>query len=79
MAVLGIQPPSNGSGYTVPTEVGVTAFGILAGVGGAVGQILAGRRLSNVTSERIPLRRVLLGTGVGILGTVAGAFFLPTE
>lgn len=78
MAILGIQADPDFGGYTIPTEVGVTAFGIFAGVGGALGQILAGRQLSQVPDDRIPLRRVLLATGIGVLATAGGALLLPS-
>lgn len=79
MAVLGIQPAPTGRGYTIPTEVAVTAFGLLGGVGGAVAQILASRRLSGLAADRVPLRRVIAAAGLGVVGTVAGALLVPSN
>lgn len=78
MAILGIQRPEPGGTYQVPTEIAVTGFGLLAGVGGALAQIIASRRLSTITGETIPARRLLLATGLGAIGSVAGAFLVPS-
>jgi len=78
MATLGIRPAAQGFGYTVPTEVAVTAFGLLGGVGGALAQIVASRRLTTLDDDRIRARRVLAGAVVGGVGTVAGALLVPS-
>jgi hypothetical protein len=78
MAILGIQPARTGRGYTMPTEVAVTAFGLLGGVGGALAQILASRRLSTLSTDRISVQRVIAGAALGAVGTVAGALLVPT-
>lgn len=61
----------------VSPEVAVALFGILSGVGGAAGQLVAGNQLSGVNRG---LGTLELGPAVGIsiLGTVAGAFLLPS-
>lgn len=79
MAVLGIQPGTGPLGYTIPTEVAATAFGLMAGIGGAAAQLIAGGRLSNVGDDRIRVSRLLIPAGLGIIATAAGALLLPKE
>jgi len=72
MARLGI--PSE-----ISTEQASVAFGLLAGVGGGLAQLIAGRRLSNVTGETVKTTSLLLPVLVGGLSTAAAAFLLPAR
>lgn len=79
MAVLGLVQLNASGEPTVTTETAVTAFGLLAGVGGGIQQLLASRKLGSLRSGRIGLSQLLVPVGVSFLGSVLGAFFLPGE
>jgi len=61
----------------ISTEQASVAFGLLAGVGGGIAQLIAGRRLSGVDSETIPTANLLIPVVVGGASTAAAAFLLP--
>ena len=63
----------------VPTEQAAVAFGLLAGVGGALAQVIAGRRLSEVSNDTIPVRNLAIPVLVGGGSTALAAFLLPTQ
>lgn len=63
----------------VSTELALTVFGLGAGGAGALGQIIAARRLSQYPSETIPLSRIALPLVLAASGVAAGAFLVPRE
>lgn len=77
MTVLGIQPVSNGRGYTINTETAATVFGLLAGVAGGVAQIVAGRNLAGLSTDRVRLRSLGVPLALGAAGSIAGALLVP--
>jgi hypothetical protein len=63
----------------ISTEQAAVSFGILAGVGGTLAQLVAGKRLSDTGTDTIPLRNLLIPTIVGGGSTLAAAFLVPTD
>lgn len=63
----------------IPTEQAAVAFGLLAGVGGGVAQWVAGRRLSGIDQDTIPVENLLIPVVIGGVSTAAAAFLLPSQ
>lgn len=79
MAVLGVTRDSQTGQILLPTEVAATAFGLVMGVGGGVAQLLAGRRLSGVSGDRVSLRSFALPFVASTVGAIGGAYLLPSS
>jgi hypothetical protein len=78
MAVLGFLQTAPSGEYVVSNELAATAFGLLAGVGGGLAQLIAGQRLSKRNDGTIPLRTLAVPVGLSIAGTIAGAVLVPS-
>lgn len=61
----------------ISTEQAVTFFALTAGIGGGLAQILAGRRLSQVPGDTVPLRKLIIPTAVAGLSTAIAPILLP--
>lgn len=70
---------TNLTALDLTTEQATSAFAIMAGVGGAAGQLLAANRLSGIDNETVPLTSLLLPVGVAIGGSVVATRFLPGD
>lgn len=78
MALINFPIERTADGLVVPTEFGTTLFGLIAGVGGAVSNLVAGQRLSGVVGDTIPLRTLALPVGISIVASAGAAFLLPS-
>jgi hypothetical protein len=77
--VLGNLPiESTPAGYAVSTEFGTTLFGLIAGVGGAISNLVAGQRLSGLRNDTLPLRTIALPVAISIVASAGSAFLLPS-
>lgn len=63
--------------WVIPTELAITSFGLLAGVGGGLAQLIASNRLSQLDSRELPIRKLLLPVVLGGGSTALAAFLLP--
>lgn len=79
MAFLGLPVMQTPRGYEVSTEMATTLFGLVAGVGGAIANLVAGGRLSDVTSDTIPLRTLAVPVGISIAASAGAAFLIPRD
>lgn len=77
MALLNIRRDPGTGQIVAPTEIAANAFGLLQGIGGAVAGIIASARLSNVSSDTIPLAGVVIPVGLSIAGTIVASTFIP--
>lgn len=62
----------------IPTEQASVAFGLLAGVGGGLAQVIAGRQLSNVPGDTIPIRSLALPIVLAGGSTALAAYLIPS-
>lgn len=62
----------------IPTEQASVAFGLLAGIGGGIAQLIAGRRLSNLDTDTISVGQLALPVLLGGGSTALAAFLLPS-
>jgi len=77
MAILGLPIMRTPQGLAVSTEFGTTLFGLVAGVGGAIANLVAGQRLSGISGDTISLRSIALPVGISIAASAGAAFLLP--
>lgn len=63
----------------VSTEEAVVVFAILSGVGGAVGQFLASRNLSEYPHRVINAKYVLPAALASVAGTALAAYYLVPD
>lgn len=63
--------------WVIPTELAITSFGLLAGVGGGLAQLIASNRLSQLDSREMPIRKLILPVVLGGGSTALAAFLLP--
>lgn len=64
----------------VSTEEALTAFALIAGVGGAASQVFAGNRLAQIEADTIPLRWVFPAIVMsGVASAVAGLVLIPNS
>lgn len=76
-SLVGLEPNPDGSGYVVPTELATVSFGLLAGIGGGLAQLIASRRLSGVSNRHIKLSSLALPVILGGGSTALAAYLLP--
>lgn len=67
------------SDVKLSTEQAVSSFSLLAGVGGAAAQLIAGQRLSRLDADKLPVTKMALPLGISIMASAGSAFLLPTE
>jgi len=70
---------SNVSDIELTTEQAVSSFSLLAGIGGAAAQLIAGQRLSKLSQERIPVTKMAMPLAISIGASAGSAFLLPSE
>lgn len=68
----------NISSAQITTEQAVTAFGIMAGVGGVASQLIASDRLGSIEGRTVPLGALLLPAMVRAGSGVVSALMLPS-
>lgn len=77
MAAFGLIQEGPDGNPVVTTETAVTAFGLLAGVGGAAQQLIASRKLGTISGDSLSLRQLGVPIAISVAGSVLGSLFLP--
>lgn len=67
------------SDVKLTTEQAVSSFSLLAGIGGAAAQIIAGQRLSKLDAEQLPVTKMAMPLAISIGASAGSAFLLPSD
>lgn len=82
IAILGAMHHIGADSITeieLATEEATSAFGLLSGIGGALAQIISGKRLGDSGKRRITVGRLFVPAFVSIIGTAGSAFLIRTS